>query len=103
MKLEENKMNKQFTISVTGHRPDKLWGYSLSDPHYDTLQHVFERELESRGCTDAWTGMALGADTVFARAVLALWNGTPGGTGNCVRYARSRRVPVTVIDPSEVR
>lgn len=26
--------------------------------------------------------------------VVALWNGSPGGTANCVRYARSQPVPV---------
>lgn len=29
-----------------------------------------------------------------AQVVLALWNGTPGGTANCVRYAETRGVPV---------
>ncbi len=37
-----------------------------------------------------------------ADLVLALWNGTPGGTGNCVRYARTRGVPVFVIDPAGI-
>ena len=26
--------------------------------------------------------------------ILALWNGTPGGTANCVRYAKQNKVPV---------
>lgn len=29
-----------------------------------------------------------------ASVVLALWNGTPGGTANCVNYAREKRVEV---------
>lgn len=32
--------------------------------------------------------------------VLALWNGTDGGTANCVRYAEERRVPVENVWPS---
>ena len=60
------------TIAVTGHRPKKLWGYDIDGPRWQALQARFESELLARGCTDAWTGMALGADTVFARAVLAL-------------------------------
>lgn len=39
------------TITVTGHRPNKLWGHNMSDPRYQDL---------------------LGADMVFARAVLEL-------------------------------
>jgi len=26
--------------------------------------------------------------------VIALWDGTPGGTGNCVKYAQSKKVPI---------
>lgn len=55
-------MEKKVTIAVTGHRPGKLWGYDLNDRRYAALQHRFEQELTDRGCTDAWTGMALGAD-----------------------------------------
>lgn len=161
-----------YTVAVTGHRPPKLWGYDLSDPHYEHLQKIFEQHLLNVHCTDAWTGMALGADTIFARAVLelrarcvdiklhcaipclnhssrwtresqqeydrilsvadevslvtrqpyapqlmqirnqymvdhadevlALWDGTSGGTGNCVQYAKSKHVPVTIIKPSEI-
>lgn len=29
-----------------------------------------------------------------ATDVLALWNGTPGGTANCLKYARHRKKPV---------
>lgn len=165
-------MSRTVTIAVTGHRPNKLWGYDLNNPPYQKLQQLFEQILTDTGCTDAWTGMALGADTVFAHAVLALrdknlpirlhcaipcrgqssrwsagavreydqilqladsivlvtdapysprlmqvrneymvnhsdfviavWNGTPGGTANCVRYARHRDVQVRVIDPASI-
>lgn len=29
-----------------------------------------------------------------ADVVLALWNGTPGGTSNCVKYAESKKKPI---------
>lgn len=165
-------MDKTKTIAVTGHRPNKLWGYDLTHPCYRKLQSRFEQVLLDQGCTDAWTGMALGADTVFAHAVLALkqrgipvklhcavpcrgqtafwktpsiheynrildladeavlvtdapykaalmqirnqymvdradlvlalWDGTPGGTANCVNYARRHGVPVSIVDPAEI-
>lgn len=34
-----------------------------------------------------------------ADCVLAVWNGTPSGTGSTIRYARTRKVPVVVVDP----
>lgn len=164
--------NKTFTVAVTGHRPNKLWGYNLNERHYIELQRRFEMELQACGCTDAWTGMALGADTVFAHAVLslknkgvdirlhcaipcrghssrwipesvreyerilshadevvvvtdapyaprlmqvrneymvdradrvlALWDGTSGGTANCVRYAQKKGVPIAALNPRDI-
>lgn len=61
------------TVMVTGHRPKSMsWGYDLSKPCWQEVQDAFREILVESGCTDAWTGMALGTDTVFARAVLAL-------------------------------
>lgn len=60
------------TITVTSHRPNKLWGYNMSDPRYQDLLARFKTMLLEHGATDAWTGMALGADMVFAQAVLEL-------------------------------
>ena len=33
-----------------------------------------------------------------ADCVIAVWDGTPGGTGYTVAYAREKGVPVTVLD-----
>lgn len=148
------------TICATGHRPNKLWGYDLSNPNYIRLKDIFKRGLVKLNCNEAISGMALGVDTVFALAVLelksegydiklhcaipcqnhsckwtadsivqynqileqadivkivtdapyspqlmqirnaymvdradivlAVWNGTPGGTANCIKYAQSK-------------
>lgn len=59
-------------ICVTGHRPDKLYGYKLLDPKYVKLKERFKELLIQNNCTEAITGMALGADMVFAIAVLEL-------------------------------
>lgn len=144
-------------IAVTGHRPDKLGGYSA-----DAMQRVFAFALVKLQClqpSSVLTGMALGWDTAIARAcvelkipftacipfdgmslkwrdesqaefirlvgaatrviivstggysapkmqlrnqymvdnaecVLSLWNGSTGGTANCVIYARQQKKPV---------
>lgn len=34
-----------------------------------------------------------------AKATLAVWSGKSGGTGNCVKYAHSRKKPIYRIDP----
>lgn len=157
-------------ICVTGHRPDKLYGYDLSDARYQTLKETFKKLLIENHCTEAITGMALGADTIFALAVLelkdegydiklhcaipckgqtskwinpddiarycdirnradivkvvsdkpyspylmkvrneymvdladkviAVWNGSSGGTGNCVEYAMEKEKEIIRITP----
>ena len=59
-------------ICVTGHRPNKLWGYDISNREWTALKDEFKRLLIARKCVEAITGMALGVDTVFALAVLEL-------------------------------
>lgn len=59
-------------LSVTGHRPNKLYGYDLNNPKYVTMKNNFKKLLKENGCTEAITGMALGVDTVFALAILEL-------------------------------
>jgi len=65
-------MDKYTTICATGHRPDKLYGYNLSDPRWTALQEQFKLKLVEYNCKRAISGMALGVDQVFALAVLEL-------------------------------
>ena len=55
-------------ICVTGHRPNKLYGYNLSDHRWEKLKERFKQILKENNCDEAITGMALGVDTVFAIA-----------------------------------
>lgn len=156
-------------ICVTGHRPNKLYGYNLKDSRWVNLKNEFKQLLRENNCTEAISGMALGVDTVFALAVLelkeegyaiklhcaipcrnhsckwqresvdlynkilksadivkivtdeeykpwlmqkrneymvnladkviAVWDGTPGGTANCVTYAQKVNKEIVRIKP----
>ena len=59
-------------ICVTGHRPNKLYGYDITNSKYIKLKDKFKELLIQNSCTEAITGMALGADMMFAIAVLEL-------------------------------
>lgn len=144
----------------------------MAHPNYYKLQKFFEESLVNLGCKEAWTGMALGGDTVFAKAVLSLqeqgyrirlyaaipcdnqsckwpkasqeeydrilskrtdytvvspgpyaawkmqkrneyivdhidqliavYSGVPGGTRNCIEYAKHTGTIVTVISPTDI-
>ena len=59
-------------IAVSGHRPNKLYGYNLNNKKNIELKKKFKEILIENNCTEAITGMALGVDTIFALAVLEL-------------------------------
>lgn len=63
---------REVKIAVTGHRPKMLWGYDLNHPKYLFLKDEFKKILIEKKCSEAITGMALGADMVYALAVLEL-------------------------------
>lgn len=160
-------------IAVTGHRPNKLWGYDYKHPNYKTLCETFKQLLIENNCTEAITGMALGVDQVFAMAVIglkkaghsiklycaipcqnhsskwpsesvriyntilkysdntvlvndkpytpqlmqlrneymvdladkviAVWDGSKSGTGNCVAYAKHKHKPIILVDPTSIK
>lgn len=62
------------SLSLTGHRPDKLAGYNVNVPFYDRLRHrlirIIERSLDNYEIVECHSGMALGADTVWAQAIV---------------------------------
>ena len=158
-------------IGITGHRPDKLWGYGPSaSANEEKLEQYLKDTLVRYGAKEAVTGMALGVDMIFDRAVLSLkdegydiklisavpcrnqtakwfnqknideynyilsqadrvvlvsdceynssvmqirnewivdnvdlllavWNGSNGGTGNCIRYAKAKNKAIMIIPP----
>jgi uncharacterized phage-like protein YoqJ len=64
-------MNRK-KIGITGHRPNKLYGYNLNDKRWLKLKEEFKKELILYDCEEAYSGMALGVDMIFALAVLEL-------------------------------
>lgn len=59
-------------ICVTGHRPNKLYGYDLSDYRWQRLKEQFKEILRENNCDEAITGISIGVDTIFALAALEL-------------------------------
>jgi len=165
----QKEIFEEYVIAVTGHRPNKLYGYDTDDERYISLKEQMKEFLIKKGCTKAVSGMALGVDQLFAEAVielkesgyniklhcaipcrnhpckwpkksqehyqwilskadevvlvtdavyspwlmqvrnkfmvnmadevLAIWDGSEGGTGNCVKYANETNKKVTIINP----
>lgn len=62
------------SISLTGHRPSNLAGYNLKQPYYERLRQrlirIIERSLNKFPVVECHSGMALGADTIWAQAIV---------------------------------
>lgn len=75
-------MTKVIHISLTGHRPKKLGGYNLAHKGYIQLQRDLENfiaiKLEEFDVVIGHGGLALGADTIWAKAILAMREKYPG-------------------------
>lgn len=69
-------------IALTGHRPQKLAGFDLSHPGYralqDGLEAYIEKNLATYDTVVGHSGLALGADTVWSKAILAMKAKYPG-------------------------
>lgn len=163
------------SICVTGHRPNKLFGYNDNDPRYNTLRSALDQAITAaaqKGSVVAYTGMALGVDTIFAEEclklkkqfdiklvaavpfkgqegkwpeqskkhyhdllsqvdeivyvsdpgyaawkmqkrneymvnhsdlVIAVFDGTSGGTANCVNYAKRQNKQIYIINPRNIK
>jgi uncharacterized phage-like protein YoqJ len=68
--------DNSFHVALSGHRPGKLDGYDLSTPFYTTLrewlEHIIETGLVLHEHLTLHSGLALGADTVWSQAILAM-------------------------------
>lgn len=66
----------KIVITLTGHRPPKLAGYNLSNPYYNRLQirleNIIETLLKRYHHIECHSGMALGADTIWAQAIIKM-------------------------------
>lgn len=61
------------TIALTGHRSSKLYGYDLTDPRYlqlkEKLRSIIAQGVQAYGSLVCISGMALGADTLWAQVI----------------------------------
>lgn len=78
----ESVNEKTIHLGFTGHRPNKLGGYDLSALGYVHLQQdletYIERNLEVFDVVICHSGLALGGDTVWSKAILAMKEKHPG-------------------------
>lgn len=77
------QQERPFSIALTGHRPNRLpGGYNLGHPFYKRLagllQTAVRAELGYHERLALHSGMALGADTVWAQVITQMRRENPG-------------------------
>lgn len=75
-------MSTPYVIALTGQRPNKLYGYRLNQPAYHTIEDRLvagiEQALSQHETLELRSGMAQGADTLWAQAILRAKQKHPG-------------------------
>lgn len=61
--------------------------------------HLCSPEPYKRGCMEKRNRWMVDN----SNALLAVWNGSSGGTANCVNYAKTKRHPIFPIDPRDLK
>lgn len=69
---------------------------------YDAILYRSSRvELVTDGTFSTWALEKRNRYMVdHSGCLIAVYNGAPGGTANCIKYARTRHMPIWYIDPS---
>lgn len=69
-------MAKTIHIALTGHRPPKLDGYNINTPKYQALLNDLKQyiryQLKTYDVVWGHSGLALGADTIWSKAILEM-------------------------------
>ena len=68
----------------------------------DEVIYVSDKPYTNKSMQDRNIAMVDGINEDGCDRVLAIWDGTKGGTGNCVNYARSRNKIIDVVSPESI-
>jgi uncharacterized phage-like protein YoqJ len=84
-----------FIAAIPFEGQESRWPVDLQRRYREILAKAAEIVVVSRGGYSS-TAMEMRNRWMVDRAdrIAALWDGSPGGTGNCVRYARKRKVEI---------
>lgn len=83
---------------------NKSWPYESQKKLEGLLKQCTEVTVVNPGSYRAWFFQTRNEWMVnHSNRLLAVWNGTAGGTWNCVNYARKIKHPITYITASEAK
>lgn len=79
---------------------EKVWPQSSKDQYNFLLSKASEKVIVNPGGYAAWKMQARNQwMSDQADQIIAVWDGSDGGTGNCVKYVKKINKPLIIIDP----
>lgn len=95
------KLGIPFIAAIPFIGQERVWPESSKRTYHLLLKKASEQVIVSEGEYTAHK-LQIRNEWMVDRCnkLIAIWNGTNGGTGNCVNYAKSINKDIIVIDPS---
>lgn len=83
---------------------EKIWPQTSKDIYHRLLQQAVEQVVVCQGGYSPWKMQKRNEWMVDkADVVIACFDGTNGGTANCVNYAREKNKELIIIDPQGMK
>lgn len=100
MKIKGLPVTLEAAVPCSGQ--EKLWPQESKDRYYDILKKADIVTVLAEKYSAAAMQRRNEYMVDHSDLVIAVWDGTPGGTGNCVRYARSKGKRIIIINPRDI-
>lgn len=83
---------------------ERMWPLQAKKRYWNLIDNASEVEIVSEGDYSREKMQVRNEWMVDNSAVvISVWDGTNGGTANCVRYAKSQKVKIWPIDPNDLK
>jgi uncharacterized phage-like protein YoqJ len=95
-----HRLSIPFVAAVPFEGQEKAWPESSQKTYHQLMKLAVERVVVSPGGYAAFKMQVRNQWMVDnCDKLIAIWDGTPGGTGNCVEYAKSKNREIVFINP----
>ncbi len=98
----ENKIRLWLVLPFTPEAMSKYWNPAQRKVLEDTIKYAEKVDILSSVYNVRFYQIRNEKMVDSSEVLCAFFNGSPGGTANCIRYARHKRHPVEVYNPKQV-
>jgi uncharacterized phage-like protein YoqJ len=94
------KLNIPFLAAIPFEGQEKAWPFSSQKTYFRLLSKAADKVISCPGEYAAYK-MQIRNEWMVNNCdiLIAVWDGTPGGTGNCINYAKSINKEIIYINP----